>query len=239
MTRGHILPRLSNFFTLYRQIPIKAAIFVLTLLQNVHCYSQALPMEFEWQLWKKSAITEVYFREISNSDLIEIKAKAKLSSTLSGFILFLQDTDKVPLWLDNAKESYTLRTINSNQSVIKIVFESFWPINGREMVINSQYRQNKDFSLEIDITNATNDSNIKSDNILVDVISAQWLITPITAKELFVEYTFIVDPKGIIPLWIVNRIALKSTWKTLENIQQQLPLSKWQLMTSPTVNEIE
>ncbi len=82
------------------------------------------------------------------------------------------------------------------------------------------------------------DFDKKKHTILVDVISAHWRITPISSKEIDVIYTYIVDPKGNVPMWLVNPMTLKSTWKTLLNIKEKLPQSKWQHSTLANIKEI-
>lgn len=191
-----------------------------------------------WKQWKKEATTEIHYRSVSNSGLIEIRAEVSLTSSLSGFLLFLLDTDSIPNWLDNAKESNILKSSNNSTHIFTTEFHSFWPIKSREMIIKSRQWQNDDLSVEIQIDNAR-DFAKKKHTILVDVVSAKWLITPITSKEINIEYTFIVDAKGNVPTWLVNRMALKSTWNTLQNINEQLPKSKWQLGSLASIKEMK
>jgi len=192
---------------------------------------------YPWTLWKKESSTAIYYRKVPDSDLIEIEAKVRLTSSLSGFLFFLQDTDNIPNWLDNAKKSKILDIIDANNLIFKTKFYGFWPIKSREMIIKSRQWQNDDLSIEILIENALNYP--ASDNtILVDVISAHWLITPNSEKEINVTYTFIVDAKGSLPMWLVNRVALKSIWKTLVNIKDQLPHSRWQSSKLELIKEM-
>ena len=104
-------------------------------------------------------------------------------------------------------------------------------------MIKSQYWQNNDLSIEIQIENA-HIFDKKKNTILIDVISANWLLTPKSTEALDVEYRFIVDAKGNVPAWLVNRMTLQSTWQTLINIQQQLPHSKWQKSTLSNIKEM-
>lgn len=191
----------------------------------------------KWLDWEKDATTTINYRAVINSDLIEIKAEVKLDSSLSGFLLFLLDTDNIPNWLDNAKESKLLQSPNNNTHIFTTEFHSFWPIKSREMIIKSRQWQNEDLTIEIHIENAEGFTQ-KKHTVLVDVLSAKWLITPISPTEIHIEYTFIVDAKGNVPTWLVNPMTLKSTWNTLKNIEKQLPQSKWQSKSLANIKEM-
>lgn len=181
-----------------------------------------------WKLSQQSASLSVHYRKVETSELIEIKARAKINSTLSGFLHFIQDTNNIPKWLDNASNSQILEKIDKQTIIFKTQFKGFWPIKARDLITHSHYWQNEDLSVEIKIRNAATETIHNSNNIVINIISAHWLITPISKNTIQIEYIFIADAKGAIPKWIVNRMTLKSTWKTLANLQQQLPQSIWQ-----------
>lgn len=64
----------------------------------------------KWKLWKKAQHSNVSYRVVENSDLIEIKAQLEVTSSLAGFILFIQDTPNIPLWLDNTSQAKIIKT---------------------------------------------------------------------------------------------------------------------------------
>lgn len=192
----------------------------------------------QWQLAKSSDGIVIKFRQLTNSPLIEIKAETTIRSTLSGFLLFLQDTQHTPQWLDNAVESQIIEVLSPTSSILKTKFSGFLFFNSRVMIIKNTYWQNKDLSIEIESVNAVDQHLAKSKDVLVDVKSAHWLITPVASNKIKLRYQFIVDAKGDIPHWLVNRMALRSTLKTLKNLQQQLPVSAWQQHTLDNINEL-
>ena len=199
-----------------------------------------------WHLSKQSVTTAVYYRNIDKRDLIEVKAQVVVSSSLSGFLLFMQDTDQTNQWLDNAQESKIIKKLTPTSSILKTTFSGFWPVSARMMLVKNTYWQNEDLSVEVNTVNAKKEQFERYDGeydgtealILIDVISAHWTLIPITPKKLIVNYQFIVDAKGSIPHWIVNKMALKSTWKTLENLRKALPISRWQASSLSNISEL-
>lgn len=213
-------------------------IFTLINVFPTQLIAQQLQEKQPWVLSKKSTNTSVNYRNLKQSPLIEIKAEVIINSTLSGFLLFMQDTENSPTWLDNAVESKIIEELNPTTSVLMTRFAGFFLIKDRFMLIKNTYWQNKDLSIEIKSVNADMLNQEKLGGILIDVISAHWLITPFSENKLSVNYQFIVDARGNIPHWLVNKMALNSTWKTLENLRQQIPHSKWQKRTLPHIKEL-
>jgi len=240
MARGDNLSAKFNFFPV-RKINLISVIFLLYLILPIfNSQAQEIANKASWILWKENAHSQVHYRKTNHQNLIEIKSTSQVNSSLSAFLIFLQDPKNTPQWLDNVKQCEVLQTIDNYNHIFKTEFKGFWPIKSREMIVHSRYWQNKDLSLGIeikDIVEENNGSTDKSKSIKIKVLSAHWLITPISDNRISIEYAFIVDVRGSIPQWLVNNMMLKSIWKTLANIQQQLPLDKWQQQSLPFIKE--
>jgi hypothetical protein len=237
MTREIILLPIKRFylpFKLKLKVSWLFSLFIFSLPQS---FAYQSTNESDWKISKESNVTSVEYRNILNSDLIEIKAKTSIDSTLSGFLLFMQDTKNIALWLDNATESKIIKKIDKTKSILQTKFSGFWLVANRIMIIESHYWQNPDLSIEITSKNTKSNEMLDSKEILIDVISANWMIKPTSKNKIEVNYQFIVDAKGDLPHWLVNSMALKSTWKTLENLRKQLPLSAWQAKALSNIKE--
>jgi len=192
-----------------------------------------------WQLWKANSTLSLEFRHTPHSDLIEIRAKAAIKSTLSGALLFLQDTKSIPKWLHNSSKSTIIKKISATENISVTAFDAFWLTKNREMIIRSHYWQNDDLSVEVTINDESqNYSQYKSkETIQINIISAYWTIKKMSNGIIEIEHTISADPNGFIPNWVANRIALKSMWKTLVNIENQLPSSHHQKHQLPNIRE--
>jgi hypothetical protein len=68
--------------------------------------------------------------------------------------------------------------------------------------------------------------------IRISTLDAMWLLTQ-QAKNLHISYQVYALPSGKIPTWLNNRIALKSTLKTLINLAEILTTKQY--IAKPTV----
>jgi len=179
----------------------------------------------------------IYFREFDKSKALEIRAELKTQSTLSGFLLFILDAENVSSWLDNANSTDVLQRISPSEIVFVTTFNRFGPIRARDMVIRSKFWQNSDLSVEIENTDEGNSIPVPADTIRMAIEAARWHITPQADQTIGIRYTFIADPKGKLPFWLRRSLALKGIWNTMQNIDEQLPRSKWQQHRLPIIVE--
>jgi len=193
-----------------------------------------------WQLWRASNTLSIEFRNIPHSDLIEIRAKAVIESSLSGTLLFLQQTKNIPQWLHNSSNSEIIKTISETENISLTHFDKVWLVKKREMIIRSHYWQNKDLSVEVTIKDESkNYRQYQSKKaIQINILSAHWLIKNRRKGIIEIEHRIIADPNGHIPKWLANRIALKSMWRTLINIENQLPGSHYQKEKLKNIQEL-
>ena len=216
-------------------------LLVLAMMSTAQANNLNTPKSNEsnkpWTLWRESNSLSVHYRSLDNSKLIEIKAQAKLQSSLSGFLLFLQDYPLIPSWLENAKEAYLIKQISDTENLFLTSFNGIWPVSEREMVIRSRYWQNPDLSVELAVQDASDDVDNPSNTIRIQIIKAHWTLSPLPVGHIKIEHTIIADPGGSVPLWIANKVSLRSMWKTLIAIEKQLASSPWQQMPIPGVKE--
>ena len=193
-----------------------------------------------WKLWRKNETLTVSYRPADNNNnnkLIEIKATATVNSTLSGFLLFLQDYANIPNWLDNASRATLLQQISARENIFITYFDAFWPVKPREMVIHSRYWQNPDLSIELSVNDANEEIAKTTKAIRIKVVKAHWRITPLSAKQIKIEHIISADPRGNIPLWLANKLSLRSMWSSIKALGVQLPKSSWQKKYIPGIKE--
>lgn len=190
-----------------------------------------------WTTWQQTGSLKVSYRPSGFDGLIEIKAQARVASTLSGFLLFILDTDNVPKWLDNAKSTRLISQISPTENIFITTFDRFGPIKARDMVIRSRFWQNPDLSVEIQNLDAAHAAPKQPGTIRLSIKQANWLVTPNADRSITITYTFTADAKGNLPSWLAEPMALKGIWKTMNNIKHQLPTSKWQNLSLPAIQE--
>lgn len=246
MDKASILNKQVKNFTVVKVLAIlcailslsSATVFAAKNTTDIVVKNITKVQEEPWKIWRSDNVIKISYRASNIKNLIEIKAQANLESTISGFIYFIEDLQKISNWLDNVKSAEMIRQFAANEHVFITRFRGLWPVSARNLVVHSRYWQNEDLSVEIAINDASHTIAQIQNSIRMQVISAHWHITPTKPNHLAISYQFIVDPKGNIPLWLTKPITLNGIWSTLNNIREQLPDSKWQQYTKDNIQEL-
>jgi len=217
--------------------------FILLLL--ILCYFSSISSAIaqtnsageQWQVWRSNKTLSVSYQVDPLSGLNIIKAHAVVHSTLSGFMLFLQDTQHIPDWLANAQRSEVIKQISPYENIFITYFDTVWPVTPRNMVLHSTYQQLTDGSISITVNDAAQAIPSIPQSIRMTALLTKWHIMPLPEHQISINYQVQVDPNGDIPHWLINKLALKAMWQTLKNIEQQLPKSHWQQQSLTTIKE--
>lgn len=258
MNRTAILNTQANLFLVNKKTTIWLCFFTMLFLLSNHsalanesakklansAKNKADPFseqskEENWKTWRRTKNLKVSYRPSSYQDLIEIKAQARLNSTLSGFIYFIEDLTNMPAWLDNTHSAEILEQFTASENIFITRFKGLWPVSAREMIVHSRYWQNDDLSLEIAVIDANDFIAVHKKAVRMKVHSAHWKIIPTAANQIDISYQFVVDPRGNIPQWLTKSMTLKGIWTTLNNLQEQLPKSHWQQKQKSHIQEIK
>ena len=192
-----------------------------------------------WKLWRNKGDIQIRYRASDHKNLIEIKAQAKLASSLAGFLYFIEDLKQMPNWLDNAKSARIIQQISPNENVFITQLRGIWPVSAREMIVHSRYWQNDDLSVEIAVTDASDTLPVNKKYVRMHVISGHWKIVPVQPGHIAITYQFIVDPKGNIPQWLSKNITRNGILTTFKNLKEQLPSSHWQQKSKSNIRELQ
>ncbi len=213
------------------------------ILSEAHIVKAAsVTSELPWTQWKKSTNLSVSSRVSTIDKLTEIKTTAIVNSSLSGFLLFIEDVNNTSAWLTNATSSKIVKQLSATDHIFTVNFSAIWPLKPRHLQLHSHYWQNDDLSVEIKLKDDFSLDIEHSGAVRIKFYEGHWLLTPIInnkrQKQLIIEYRFIADNGGEMPKWFADQLALKSILKSMKQMSQQLPQSKWQQQTKPGIIEL-
>ncbi|MBE3655969.1 hypothetical protein BOO92_04545 [Vibrio navarrensis] len=174
------------------------------------------------------------FREQSDG-LVEVKAQMFTPTTYGGFLRLLQNTAKVPEWVDNVSDSVVVKQISPSENIVYTQFSAPWPAKDRDMLTYSKFRIDAEgFRLEIsDAPQAILPP--QADYIRITSVHAIWQLKKLTDGNTHIEYTVFADPGGALPNWLINKLAKESARTTFENLRDQL--AHFQTDEHPEINE--
>ncbi|MBK9934136.1 MAG: hypothetical protein IPP61_20625 [Cytophagaceae bacterium] len=194
-------------------------IAVLILLSSsFRSYSQ-VP---NWRFIKESDGIKVYYREIPNKNINEVKIITYFDSNLSTIVEALRDVDAYPNWVYKAVSSKAIKRFNQNEMIYYNKLDFPWPLSDRDIAIHTKVIQNQLNKEVVSISYAEANAVPKLKNyVRIDEFTSKWVFKP-NGSLVQGEYVFRSNPGGNIPAWLVNLSLDEGPVKTIQNFKNIL-----------------
>jgi START domain len=177
----------------------------------------------DWKLAGSEHGIEIYRREVSGSGIVALKGTGTIDAPLWKIASILLDTRRAPEWVDSLKESRVLRRLGLNRYVEYNHLGLPLMMNDRDFVSEVEIAvdaRTKTFALTY---KPTDDSSLPAGrHVRGEIISGVFRATSLEGDartELTAELH--CDPKGALPVWVVNLFQKSWPRNTLEAIRTQ------------------
>ena len=187
-----------------------------------------------WQFDSNNDGISIYSRE-HQAGLVEIRAQMFTPTSYGAFLTLLEDSDNVPNWIDNASDSRVIHQISATENIVYTQFKAPWPARDRDMVTYSKYWIDE-LGFTIQIKDAPTSTLAEQNGyIRIRSVDARWTLHKLSNGNTLVEYTAFADAGGLLPDWLMNKLAKQSARNTFHNLRAQLP--KYQRYSHPQIKE--
>ncbi len=164
----------------------------------------------------------VYTCHQPESKIKSIKANFTVRAKLSELTARVMDVNSYTTWQYRIIKSSVVKNINERELIFHSEVSAPWPVSNRDMVAHLTAEQDK-LTKTVTITIRGVPDFIppmNNDVVRVQQSLGKWVVTPLSKDLLKVEYTFIVDPGGSIPSWLVNMAAAEGPSYTFQHFRQ-------------------
>ncbi|MEM9918954.1 MAG: START domain-containing protein [Bacteroidota bacterium] len=160
---------------------------------------------YEWKFKKEKSGIKVYTRDVSDTNLKELKITLEVQASMSSIVALLMDVDEYQNWVYRCAKSKTVKVIDQNHTYDYYVVDFPWPMADRDLMAYSYIEQDPETKVLTSITKARPDYTPKNDGYvrIIQHIN-KWVFTPLAPNRVAVEYTLNSSPAGSIPNWLVN-----------------------------------
>lgn len=203
------------------KIEIKTVVFLFFL--SLRIYAQ----ESTWRFVKETQGIKVYYREIPNKNINEVKIMTSFETNLSTIVEALTDVETYPSWVYKAISSKTIKRFSPNEMIYYNKLDFPWPLNDRDIAIHTKLIQNQQSKEVISVSFAESASIPKyTKYVRIEEFNSRWVFKP---KNGIIEgeYVFRSNPGGNIPTWLVNLSLDEGPTKTILNFKKILLEKKY------------
>ena len=194
----------------------------LCLWIGLVCLSlSAVANPIEWQIYKQQDGIKVSYKK-HETGIIEINASVLVKNAkASDFMALLSDTDNAANWLENVKSVTLMERLSPSETLVYTHFNSPWPVSDRDLVSYSCYRALDEHKTELQIKSKPYAKAEVAGLVRIKDLTAYWRLEQ-QQSNLLVSHQAYADPSGSIPHWLSNKVSLKSVYKTLQALREQL-----------------
>lgn len=162
----------------------------------------------------------MYMKSRENSPLKAIRVTCTMESTLSALTAALFDIDNSKQWVYATKAIKLLKPISASELIYYSEIEIPWPVANRDFIVDLKVEQDPKTKAVSVIGKNLYDYLPEQKNIVrIKESYSKWLVTPVSANSVKIEYVLEVDPAGIIPAWLINLFATKGPFETMKGLR--------------------
>jgi hypothetical protein len=191
----------------------------LTLLLIFSC--TFLSAQSTWQLKKSNDGINVYYRDVENSSIKELRMEATFKTTLSNLVSFLYKVDSYKEWVYSFADARLEKQVNEKEIYYYGLVDFPWPLWDRDYFAHSTIHQDNKTGKVTIISKAVPDYKPDQKGIVrIKDMSIKWELTPTENGMVKVLYYLKSDPGGDIPAWAINMALDKGPLQTLTQLRQ-------------------
>jgi len=114
-----------------------------------------------------------------------------------------------------------MERLSPSETLVYTHFNSPWPVSDRDLVSYSCYRALGEHKTELQIKSQPYAKAEVAGVVRIKNLTAYWRLEQ-QQSNLLVSHQAYADPSGSIPYWLSNKVSLKSVYKTLQSLREQL-----------------
>ena len=208
-------------------------LFLLFLfLLPLNLFADELSNHFSDTDWKKVYNKDgvlVHSQKDKNSNLFGFKAEAVLDAKLENVLQVLRNVEGTVKWAPNMVEKKTIVNVSDLKAITYNNNDVPWPAADRDMILVNEIRlDKKNKVLVVDTHSVVHESYPAFEGTVRAKMPYGTLEFRRDSGKSWVRMTILVDPKGSIPVWLVNMLQKRLPLQFLKALEKESQLPKGQ-----------
>ena len=177
----------------------------------------------DWKLSVDKEGVKIYTSIVPESKIKAIKVECDLNTTSAQLVAVVMDINSATDWVYHVKSAKLIKQVSPSELYYYSEVSLPWPAANRDFV--AHLTVSKDAAtkvITIDGPAVPGYVPVKKGIVRIDNSFGKWVITPLGANQVHVQYSIHVDPGGSLPAWLVNIFATDAPLKIFENLKVQL-----------------
>jgi hypothetical protein len=183
--------------------------------------------ENPWSLISESEGIKTYRKEIPGSEIFPLKAVTILNAQIEKVLTLMLDDDRATEWIDLLTEIKLIKTYSDRQYTLLYEMASPFPllVKKRDFLLESNFSYHKkEKKVTLSLHSVEDDSvPIQKGYVRGNIYKSEWNFIALKKEgKTLVSLEYHVDPKGLIPKWLVRTFQKSWPHKTLKDLNRYL-----------------
>lgn len=176
---------------------------------------------FEWRLKRNTQGIKVFVRDVTGSNLKELKIETSFDASLDEVYAAVQDANNYKNWVYRLTSSRALKDVSVWESYDYYLIDFPWPMDDRDMITHSVATQDaKSKVLTIQTSSSPNYLGTNPDIVRIRKHSNKWVLKPVAPNKVELVYTLQSDPGGAIPDWVINMAIDNGPFQSMSSFRK-------------------
>ncbi|MEM7550154.1 MAG: SRPBCC family protein [Bacteroidota bacterium] len=173
-----------------------------------------------WKQAKQKDGIAVWTKDSSEIDAKAFLAKTTINASQSDILKVLLEPSNYPEWLERCKKVEIIEQNGDSSQTVYMKIGIPWPFQDRDMVQSLELSSSKEISV-IEMINKPDAVEEKRGLVRLQNTGGQWKLKTIGTKT-EIQFTFWLDPGGLIPSMLANIFLVNGPYKNLLNLRQRV-----------------
>ena len=176
-----------------------------------------------WNFIKEKNGIKIYTRMEDGNSLKSYRGVTDINSPAEKIFALMEDINNIDWWDKNLTQIKVLLYEKDKRAQYYLVYDSPWPVTDRDLCV--------DVTITIDAVSGERKINAvalngvipeRKDMVRIKDYLQTWTIIPSGIEMTHVVLEGFVNPAGIIPIWISNKLIIESPIKAICGLKEQI-----------------
>jgi hypothetical protein len=217
-----------SMLSIITRVRLSSTFFILLFIIGFISPQRAFAFD-DWHLETNKDGIQVYSRAQAASRFKEIKVQCEMPGTLEQLVALYSDVSNYQNVISNTRSAYLIRKVSETEFFYYLESQMPSTVANRDLVMRLQFAYNeRERLLRISTTAVDGVVPCKAGLVRVPFWNGEWQVRAVSANRLQIHYSFLVDPGGTLPAWLVNLIAPVAPYQSFMKLRNSLQLPRYQ-----------
>jgi hypothetical protein len=183
--------------------------------------------ETPWAIISDSEGIKTYRKEVPGGEVFPLKGITILNAPIEKVLTLMLDDNRAPNWIDLLKKIKLINTYSETQYTLLYEMESPLPlfVKKRDFLLESNFTYHKEEEKVTLSLHSVEDDSVpeQKDYVRGHIYKSEWNFIALKKEgKTLVSLEYHVDPRGLIPKWIVRTFQKNWPHTTLKDLDHYL-----------------